>query len=92
MHHRAWLRAPVVLLLLALAAGPAFAAGKAPARLQEPGFIAWLRHALGEIVPFIAEGRGTIDPDGAPTADGRGTIDPNGASTTDGRSTIDPDG
>jgi hypothetical protein len=89
MHRRAWFRVPVVLLLLTLAAGPAFAAGKAPARSQQPGLVAWIWQALGQILPSLTKGRWTIDPNGTPATDGRGTLDPNG---TDGRGTIDPDG
>ena len=79
-------RATILLLILALMAMPAMAAGKAPARQQAPSTVARLWQALGSLVPWISKGRGSMDPDGspAPTAptgsdpDGRGSMDPNG--------------
>lgn len=79
-------RTTILLLILALAAMPAMAAGKAPARQQAPSVVARLWQALDSLVPWIAKGRGSMDPNGspAPTAptgsdpDGRGGMDPNG--------------
>jgi hypothetical protein len=79
-------RATILLLILALAAMPAMAAGKAPARQSLPSLVTRLWQALGSLVPWIAKGRDGMDPNGspAPTA-------PTG-STTDGRDGMDPDG
>lgn len=91
-------RTTILLLILALAAMPAMAAGKAPARQQAPSVVTRLWQALGRLVPWIAKGRGGMDPDGSPaltapagsTTDGRGSMDPNG--TPDGRDGLDPNG
>jgi hypothetical protein len=77
---------------------PAMAAGKAPARLQASSVVTRLWQALGSLVPWIAKGRGSMDPDGSPasaaptgsTPDGRGGMDPDG--TPDGRGSMDPNG
>ncbi|MFY9825414.1 MAG: hypothetical protein WAM82_28825 [Thermoanaerobaculia bacterium] len=87
-------RATILLLILALAATPALAAGKAPARQDAPSLVTRLWQALGSLVPWIAKGRGSMDPDGSPattapsgsTPDGRGGLDP------DGRGGLDPNG
>jgi hypothetical protein len=91
-------RATILLLILALAAMPAMAAGKAPARQQAPSVVTRLCQALGSLFPWTAKGRGGMDPDGSPaptvptgsTPDGRGGMDPNG--TLDGRDGMDPNG
>jgi len=98
MIRNARFRATILLLILALAAMPAMAAGKAPARQQPPSVVTRLWQALGSLFPWTAKGRGGMDPDGSPavtapsgsTTDGRGSMDPNG--TTDGRGGMDPDG
>ena len=79
-----------LLLLLSLAASPALAAGKAPARQKAPTAMAWLWHALDRLLPGIAKGRGGMDPDGSP-APAAGTASTSGG-TTDGRGGMDPDG
>ena len=70
-----------VLLLAALFLGPpVFAAGgRIPQR--EPSLLAAVRHFLGSLVPSLAKGLSTIDPNGATAA-----------GDTEGGWTIDPDG
>ena len=87
MIRNAGFRASVLLLLLALAASPAVAAGKAPARQKAPALANWLWQALDPLLPGITKGRGTIDPNGGPTPTS-GT----NPTTTDGRGGMDPDG
>ncbi|HEV7509721.1 MAG TPA: hypothetical protein VGS07_32915 [Thermoanaerobaculia bacterium] len=87
-------RATIFLLILALAAIPAMAAGKAPARQNAPSLVTRLWQALGSLVPWMAKGRGSMDPNGSPpptapagsTPDGRDGMDP------DGRDGMDPNG
>jgi hypothetical protein len=79
-------RVTILLLILALAAMPAMAAGKVPARQNAPSLVIRLWQALGNLVPWIAKGRDGMDPNGSPaptaptgsTSDGRGSMDPNG--------------
>ena len=79
-------RATILLLILALAAMPAMAAAKEPARQNVPSFVSRLWQALGNLVPWVAKGRGSMDPNGSPPP-----AAPTG-STTDGRGGMDPDG
>jgi hypothetical protein len=85
------IRVAVLLLAAVLLSSPVFALGGRTARLQraEPGLFAALLQLLESLVPAALaveeEGRGTIDPNGAPAegstdddSEGRGTIDPNG--------------
>ena len=58
-------RATILLLILALAATPVLAAGKAPpAQPTAPSLVARLWQALGSLVPWIAKGRGGMDQSG----------------------------
>lgn len=79
-------RTTILLLILALAAMPAMAAGKAPARQHAPRVVTRLWQALGSLFPWTAKGRGSMDPDGSPALTA-----PTG-NTTDGRGGMDPDG
>lgn len=82
-------RALVLLLLVALTASPAVAAGPAPAKPKAPAFVTWLWQALERLVPgIIAKGRDGMDPNGtpAPTSSAAPTAD------SDGRDGMDPDG
>ncbi len=80
-------RATILLLILALAATPVLAAGKAPpAQPTAPSLVARLWQALGSLVPWIAKGRGGMDPNGSPAPT------TTGGSTPDGRGGMDPDG
>jgi hypothetical protein len=88
MIRNARFRALVLLLLLALVASPAVAAGKAPAKSKAPAVVTWLWQTLDRLVPGFAKGRGGMDPDGSPTPDST----PTEGSTTDGRGSMDPDG
>jgi len=84
----------LLLFVLLLAASPAMAAGKQPARQKAPSLVTWLQKALDRLIPWIAEGRDGMDPNGSPaptsivgsTPDGRGGMDP------DGRGSMDPNG
>jgi hypothetical protein len=91
MIRNARFRALVLLLLVALTASPAIAAGKASAKPQAPALVTWLWQALDRFVPgFISKGRGTIDPDGSPAPTPGATSTTEGPS--DGRGGMDPDG
>ena len=88
MTRTARFRTCVLLLLLALLAPPLSARGlELFGPSKEPSVLAWLRHALGELVPALDKSRGTMDPNGSPASpppppasegDSRGTMDPNG--------------
>jgi len=80
----------LLLFVLLLAASPAMAAGKQPARQKAPSLVTWLQKALDRLIPWIAEGRDGMDPNGSP-APTSGSV-PVPGSTTEGRGTIDPDG
>jgi hypothetical protein len=83
-------RVSILLLAAVLLSSPVFALGGRTASLHtEPGLFAALLQLLESLVPASLaveeEGRGTIDPNGAPAegttdddSEGRGTIDPNG--------------
>ncbi len=80
----------LLLFVLLLAASPAMAAGKEPARQKAPSLVTWLQKALDRLVPWIAEGRDGMDPDGSP-APTSGTA-PTAGTPTDGRDGMDPNG
>jgi hypothetical protein len=85
------LRLSLLTLALTLSALPASAGGRAAVPAKVPSGLDRVWQALVRLVPALAEGRGTIDPDGG---DGSGTptasSDPGDQS--DGRWTIDPNG
>jgi hypothetical protein len=88
MIRNARFRALVLLLLVALTASPAIAAGKAPAKPKAPALVTWLWQTLDRLVPGLAKGRGSMAPNGSPVPtpssvptedpDGRVGMDPNG--------------
>ena len=85
--NRALTRLSVVVLALLLVSAPAFAFGRAVPPDREPGLLAAVWQLLGRLVPVFDTARGTMDPDGSPSAtpgasatdgDAHGTMDPNG--------------
>jgi hypothetical protein len=90
MIRNARFRALVLLLLLALMASPALAAGKAPAKPKAPALVTWLWQAIDRLAPGLAKGRGGMDPDGSTASTPDST--PTEGSTADGRAGMDPDG
>lgn len=88
MIRNARFRALVLLLLLALMASPALAAGKAPAKPKAPALVTWLWQAIDRLVPGLAKGRGSMDPNGSPAS----TPDSAPTADSDGRGSMDPDG
>jgi hypothetical protein len=88
---RTRLRLALFTLVLALAALPAFAGGRGARVAKVPSGFERVWQALVRLVPALAEGRSTIDPNGG---DGAGTAaaSPDPTDQGDGRSTIDPDG
>lgn len=90
MARSVWFRISVLLLVLISLASPAVAAGKAPARPQSHGFIAWVWQALDQL-------QKTLLPEGTVQGDSHGTMDPDGLTTAppdggDSGGTMNPDG
>jgi hypothetical protein len=85
------LRLSMLTLALTLSALRAFARGQGAVPGKVPGGFDRVWQALVRLVPALAEGRGTIDPNrgyGSVTA----TASPDPGDQGDGRSTIDPNG
>jgi hypothetical protein len=85
------LRLALLTLVLSLTALPAFARGRGEVPSRVPSGFDRVWQALVRLVPALAEGRGTLDPDGG-GGSGTATASPDPADQGDGRSTIDPDG
>jgi hypothetical protein len=85
------LRLALLTLALTLSALPAFAGGRGAAPARVPSGFDRVWQALVRLVPALAEGRGTIDPNGG---DGAGTVtaSPDPGDQGDGRWTLDPNG
>jgi hypothetical protein len=88
---RIGLRLSLLTLALTLFALPAFAGGRGAGPARVPSGLDRVWQALVRLVPALAEGRGTIDPDGG-GGPGTATSSPDPGDPSDGRSTIDPDG
>ena len=88
---RIGLRLALLTLALTLFTLPAFAGGRGAVPAKVPSGWDGVWQALVRLVPALAEGRGTIDPDGG-DGSGTATASPDPTDQGDGRSTIDPDG
>jgi len=85
-----WFRISVLLLVLISLASPAVAAGKAPARPECHGLVAWIWQALGQL-------QKTLLPEGTVQGDSHAGMDPDGLTTAppdggDSRAGMNPDG
>lgn len=91
-------RACVLLLVCALFAAPALAAGEqqGPARAaKEPvSLFAWFWQAFGDLLPSTAKSHGGMDPDGNPLPGTTATSPESGTGSTggDAHAGMDPDG
>jgi len=85
------LRLSLLALALTLFALPAFAGGRAGVPAKAPSGLDRVWQALVRLVPALAEGRGTLDPNGG-DGSGTATANPVPEDQSDGRGTIDPNG
>ena len=88
---RIGLRLSLLTLALTLFALPAFAGGRGAVPARVPVGLDRVWQVLVRLVPALAEGRGTLDPNGG-DGSGTGTASPLPGDQSDGRGTIVPDG
>jgi hypothetical protein len=85
------LRLSLLALVLTLFALPAFAGGRAAVPAKVPSGLDRVWLALVRLVPALAEGRGTIDPNGG-DGSGTATTNPLPEDQSDTRQSLDPNG